>query len=171
MPRTRLDDYAAAPARWILMSAPKLRTARRPMIWITAAGLFAITAYVIVRSVQCGADPHCYDGYRYRSSEPVDWAYPTASIVRWSIAIAIQWLIATAIVIRPRASGGDAIVMGVLAGGLFVGAAPIGMHAGGSLAANFGWLFLVAIWLVLSGVVHLGVARLQSAPNGRYAAQ
>lgn len=137
------------------------------MIWITAAGLFAITAYVIGRLVECGANPHCYDGYRYRNSEPVDWAYPTASIARWSIAIAIQWLIATAIVIRPRASGGDAIVMGVLAGVLLVGAAPLGMHAGGTLSANFGWLFLVAIWLVLIGVAHLVVAQRRRSDASR----
>lgn len=123
---------------------------------VAIVGLIALAAQLIHMLISNSANPGAYHGYRH---DPSGFVYPTYDVAQWSIAIAVETLGASGLLLwRNRSPISRCAAVAAIFATIFVFCIPGLMHAPPYYSLHAGFLVLAAMWLGFVALV-AGVAR------------
>jgi hypothetical protein len=134
--------------------------AQSRLSWIAISGLVVNAIFWATTLIHSAADPHRYDGYRYRHGAPAEWAFPLHDVATWIGVMAIEVLV-LAFLLRIMRSFlvAACLSLGVMSGMVSFVMLALSMHAPAPLPVQGCSLLFAGGWLVLMAVVS-GVAML-----------
>jgi hypothetical protein len=128
--------------------------AQSRLSWIAIGGLVVNASFWATMLIRSAADPHRYDGYRFRHGAPADWVFPLHDVATWIGAMAIEVLVLVLLLRVMRSFLVAACLsLGVMCGMVSFVMLALSMHAPAPLPIHGCALLFAAGWLLLMAII------------------